>query len=219
MTQKYNFGIFSFSYWWILIFPDPRSAQKILRMRAARAIRILPRTLRALAQKSRNFSGCARSRSARAKFARASGTRAWSWVCIFPEITSFKNAMKIPKTCHRKIEKSSRLHEKDFTERSLTAHTGSSGMNSFYFQMSEDLEILQKQNGNKETLRFLFYLCKLLFSKNCQLYISLFSVEISITWCFNCGISFASELDEYVLKALLQDLSIFKHSYIHFSDF
>ena len=38
-------------------------------------------------------------------------------------------------------------------------------MNSFYFQMSEDLEILQKQNGNKETLRFLFYLCKLFFSK------------------------------------------------------
>ena len=34
------------------------------------------------------------------------------WILIFPEITSFKNAMKIPKKCHRKIEKNSRLHEK-----------------------------------------------------------------------------------------------------------
>ena len=137
----------------------------------------------------------------------------------FPRNYQFQECYENTEKMSQENRKKFQTAWKDFTERSLTAHTGSSGMNSFYFQMSEDLEILQKQNGNKETLRFLFYLCKLLFSKNCQLYISLFSVEISITWCFNCGISFASELDEYVLKALLQDLSIFKHSYIHFSNF
>ena len=52
----------------------------------------------------------------------------------------------------------------------MTAHTGSSGMNSFYFQMSEDLEILQKQNGNKETLRFLF-ICVSCFSHKIVNYI------------------------------------------------
>ena len=55
---------------------------------------------------------------------------------------------------------------KDFTERPLTVHTGSSGSNHFYFQMNEDLEISQKQTGNKETLRFISYLGKLIFSEN-----------------------------------------------------
>ena len=54
---------------------------------------------------------------------------------------------------------------KDFTERSLTVHTGSSGVILFYFHMNEDFEICQKQNGNKETLRFISYLSKLIFSR------------------------------------------------------
>ena len=55
---------------------------------------------------------------------------------------------------------------KDFTERSLTVHTGSSGANHFYFQMNENLEISQKQKGNKETIRFLFDLGIMIFSED-----------------------------------------------------
>ena len=74
--------------------------------------------------------------------------------------------------CYENSEKLSQENRKkfqtaweDFTERSLTAHTGVSGMIPFYFHMSEDLEILQKQNGNKITLRLLSYLGKMMFFK------------------------------------------------------
>ena len=39
------------------------------------------------------------------------------------------------------------------------------GANYFYFHMNENLEILQKEKGNKRTIRFLSYLGILVFSK------------------------------------------------------
>ena len=89
----------------------------------------------------------------------------------------------------------------------------------FCFHMSEDLEILQKHNGNKITLRLLSYLGKMMFSKNYQVHIPIFSVETSITRCFTCGTSFASEQNQYVVNILLHDLSLFKYVCIPFRDF
>ena len=40
------------------------------------------------------------------------------------------------------------------------------GANYFYFHMNENLEILQKEKGNKYSLKFLSYLGKLTFSEN-----------------------------------------------------
>ena len=109
--------------------------------------------LRALAQRARKI--CARERYARVILG-----------LHFPRNYQFQECNENSENMSQENRKKFQTAWKDFTERSLTAHTGSSGIDSFYFQMSEDLEILQKQNGNKETLRFLFYLCKLFFSEN-----------------------------------------------------